>query len=59
MRFTACLLDLLAAYFQPASYIFLSHKSANNIFSRLFSAQANELLMGGNFFSLHVLQPGY
>jgi hypothetical protein len=47
---TACLLDLLVAYFQPANCVFLSHKSANNIFSRLFSTQANELLMGGSFF---------
>jgi hypothetical protein len=40
----ACSLELSAAYFQPASGVFLSHKSVNNIFSCLFSAQANRLL---------------
>jgi hypothetical protein len=36
-------LELSVAYFQPASSVFLSHKSANSTFSRLFSAQANKL----------------
>jgi hypothetical protein len=40
------LLELSAAYFQPVSSIFLSH-TANNTFSRLFSAQANKLLIFG------------
>jgi hypothetical protein len=38
----ACSLRLLAAYFQPVSSVFLSRKSGNSIFSRLFSAQANK-----------------
>jgi hypothetical protein len=38
-RITACSLEFLAAYFQPASSVFLSHKSADSTFSRLFSAQ--------------------
>jgi hypothetical protein len=33
---------LSAAYFQPANNIFLSYKSVNSIFMRLFSAQANK-----------------
>jgi hypothetical protein len=36
----ACSLELSAVYFQSASSVFLSHKPANSIFSRLFSAQA-------------------
>jgi hypothetical protein len=39
----ACLLELSAAYFQPASIVFLSHKSANSTFSCLFSGQTNKL----------------
>jgi hypothetical protein len=39
----ACSLELSAAYFQSANGVFLSHKSANGTFSRLFSAQANKL----------------
>jgi hypothetical protein len=35
-------LELSAAYFQPANSVFLSHKSVNSTFSRLFSAQANQ-----------------
>jgi hypothetical protein len=42
-RRPACSLELSAAYFQSANSIFLSHKSANSILSRLFSAQANKL----------------
>jgi hypothetical protein len=40
---SVCSLELSAAYFQSASSIFLSHKSANSTFGRLFSAQANTL----------------
>jgi hypothetical protein len=40
---SACSLELSAAYFQPANNVFFSYKLANNIFSRLFSAQANKL----------------
>jgi hypothetical protein len=36
-------LELLTAYFQPSSSIFLSYKSVNSTFSRLFLAQANKL----------------
>jgi hypothetical protein len=39
----ACSLEFSAAYLQPVSSVFLSHKSANSIFNRLFSAQANKL----------------
>jgi hypothetical protein len=39
-------LELSAAYFQSASSVFLSHRSANSTFSRLFSAQANEPMKG-------------
>jgi hypothetical protein len=38
----ACSFELSAAYFQPANSVFLSHKSANSTFNRLFSAQANK-----------------
>jgi hypothetical protein len=44
-RSTACSLELSAAYFQPASSVFFSHKSANSTFSHLFSAQANKPLV--------------
>jgi hypothetical protein len=37
------LLKLSAAYFQPASSVVLSHKSANSTFNGLFSAQTNKL----------------
>jgi hypothetical protein len=40
-----CSLKLSAAYFQPASNVFLSHKSANGTFNRLFLAQANKLIV--------------
>jgi hypothetical protein len=36
--FLAGSLELSAAYFQSANSVFLLHKSANGIFSRLFSA---------------------
>jgi hypothetical protein len=47
-RFTACSLELSAAYFQSVNSVFLSHKSANSIFSRLFSVQATKLLDENN-----------
>jgi hypothetical protein len=39
----ACSLELSAAYFQLPNSVFLSHKSANNTFSRLFSAREQAL----------------
>jgi hypothetical protein len=39
---SACSFELSVAYFQPVSSVFLSHKSANSTFSRLFSTQANK-----------------
>jgi hypothetical protein len=42
LRQSVCSLELSAAYFQSASSVFLSHKSANSIFSRLFSAKRTE-----------------
>lgn len=40
--FSTCSFELLASYFQPVSNIFLSYKSTNGIFSRLFSVEANK-----------------
>jgi hypothetical protein len=43
--YSACSLELSAAYFQLASSIFSHNKSANITFSRLFSAQAKRLIV--------------
>jgi hypothetical protein len=44
-KYPACSLELLAAYFHSANSVFLSRKSVNSTFSRLFSAPANKLII--------------
>jgi hypothetical protein len=51
----ACLLELSATYFQSASSVFLSHKSANSTFSSLFSTQGIVNILFSAFF--HVWFP--
>jgi hypothetical protein len=41
--FEACSLELSAVYFQLVGSVFLSHKSVNSTFSRLFLVEANKL----------------